>query len=285
MTMRPASKVVSWVGKVPANVGLYVVLIAVATLVIYPLFWMFSNAFRSTSAIQTSPLGLPTSLYLGNFEYIVNQTLVITWIRNSVVVTTASVVGIVGLSAMAAYAFDAFRFRGRELLYAFMLMGLMIPTVGVLIAAFTWVDFLHLVDSPLALIFTYWGWSSFGIAVMRDAFRSVPQEIKDAARVDGAGDWVIFARILLPNTRPSVTTVAIFNFMWVWNDFIYPLVFLQSPGNYTIAVGIMQFQGTYSYQWGWLMAALALSVIIPLIAYVLFQRQLVRGILEGALRG
>jgi ABC-type glycerol-3-phosphate transport system permease component len=123
------------------------------------------------------------------------------------------------------------------------------------------------------------------VMVLRNFFQSVPGEIKDAARIDGAGHLQMFARIMLPLARPSLATIAIFYFMWIWNEFIYPLVYMQSQEKYTIPLGVLFFNGKYTIDWGLQMAALTVATIPPLIVYYLFQKQFIRGILAGALKG
>jgi ABC-type glycerol-3-phosphate transport system permease component len=160
-----------------------------------------------------------------------------------------------------------------------------VPPQALIISGFKVMSILHLLDTYWALIFTYFGWSSFGIMVLRNFFQSVPREIKDAARVDGAGHWSIFSQIMLPLARPSLSTVAIFYFMWVWNDFIYPLVYMQSTAKYTVPLGILFFNSQYNVEWGLQMTGLTVATVVPLIVYYAFQKQFVRGILAGALKG
>jgi multiple sugar transport system permease protein len=263
---------------------MYVFLVLLAVIVLYPVVWMLYSAFKSDSEILQSVFSLPSSLYTGNFGKVLNSGMD-TWVYNSIFVSVVSVAGILVLSATAAYAFSAFQFRGKNALFIMLLIGLMVPPQAIVIAGFKWVSLLGLIDTYWALIFTYFGWSSFGILVLRNFFQSVPQELKDAARIDGASHWQIFTRIMLPLARPSIATVAIFNFMWVWNEFIYPLVYMQSETHYTIPIGVLQFQSRSGIRYGTQMAGLVVATSIPLIVYLLFRRQFVRGIFEGALKG
>jgi ABC-type glycerol-3-phosphate transport system permease component len=262
----------------------YPFLIVVAIVVLYPVVWMLYSAFKPDGAILENVFSLPSSLYLTNFSKVLNSGMD-TWLWNSFLVTTVSVAGVLVLSALAAYAFAVFDFRGKEALFILLLVGLMVPPQAIVIAGFKWMSILHFVDTYWALIFTYFGWSSFGILVLRNFFQSVPRDVKDAARIDGASHWQLFTKIMLPLARPSLATVAIFNFMWVWNEFIYPLVYMQSEVHYTIPLGIQQFQSRSGIQYGTQMAGLAIATAVPLVVYLLFRRQFVRGIFEGALKG
>lgn len=267
------------------GIVLYPIFILLAAVILYPLIWMGYSSFKDNPSIFANVFALPQSLYLGNYVTVFTEGAMGTYFRNSLVISVVSVAGLVLFASLAAYAFATFRFRGSTALFLLMLIGLMVPQQALIISGFKLMSILDLLDTYWALIFTYLGWTSFGIMVLRNFFQSVPREIKDAARVDGAGHWAMFSQIMLPLARPSLSTVAIFYFMWVWNEFIYPLVYMQSPEKYTIPLGVLFFNGRYNVEWGLQMAALAVATIVPLIVYYAFQKQFIRGILAGALKG
>lgn len=264
---------------------LYPLFLLLAALILYPLAWMLYSSFKDNAAIFASVFGLPKSLYLENYLTVFTKGSMGIYFGNSIFISVVSVLGLVVFSSLAAYAFASFRFRGSTPLFIVLLLGLMVPPQALIISGFKLMSILHLLDSYWALIFTYFGWTSFGIMVLRNFFESVPRDIKDAAKVDGAGHWAMFSQIMLPLARPSIATIAIFYFMWVWNDFIYPLVYMQSPEKYTIPLGVLFFNSRYNIQWGLQMAALAVATIVPLVVYYVFQKQFIRGILAGALKG
>jgi ABC-type glycerol-3-phosphate transport system permease component len=228
---------------------------------------------------------LPNSFYFGNYETVFTEGLMGVFFKNSLIVSIVSVSGLMLISSLAAYAFSTFEFKGKTPLFLFFLIGLMVPPQALIISGFKLMSVLRLLDTYWALFFTYFGWASFGILVLRDFFQSVPREIKEAARTDGAGHWAMYFRIMLPLARPSLSTIAIFYFMWIWNDFIYPLVYMQSNDKYTVPLGIMFLNGQYDIEWGLQMAGLAVAIIVPLIVYYVFQKQFIRGITAGALKG
>jgi ABC-type glycerol-3-phosphate transport system permease component len=267
------------------GIVLYPIFLLLAALILYPLVWMLYSSFKDNAAIFASVFGLPRSFYLDNYLTVFTKGSMGVYFGNSIFISVVSVLGLVVFSSLAAYAFASFRFRGSTPLFIVLLLGLMVPPQALIISGFKLMSILHLLDSYWALIFTYFGWTSFGIMVLRNFFESVPRDIKDAARVDGAGHWAMFSQIMLPLARPSIATIAIFYFMWVWNDFIYPLVYMQSPEKYTIPLGVLFFNSRYNIQWGLQMAALAVATIVPLIVYYVFQKQFIRGILAGALKG
>jgi ABC-type glycerol-3-phosphate transport system permease component len=264
---------------------LYPILALLAATILYPLAWMIYSAFKSNADIFSNVFALPRTLYLENFITVFTTGGMSVYFKNSLIVAITSVAGLVVFSSMAAYAFAHIQFRFKTPLFLFFLIGLMVPPQALIISGFKWMSILKLLSSYWALIFTYFGWASFGILVLRNFFQAVPSDITDAARIDGAGHWNIFAQIMLPLARPSISTITIFYFMWAWNDFIYPLVYMQSQDKYTVPLGILFFNGRYTVQWGLQMAGLAVATIPPLIIYLVFQKQFVRGLLAGALKG
>lgn len=264
---------------------IYPVFLAISVVILFPIVWMFYSSFKSNADIFANVFSLPTSLYLDNYREVFELAGLGDFFRNSVIVSVVSVVGLLALSTTAAYAFAFMRFRWKTPLFLLFLLGLMVPPQALIISGYGWMSILGLLDSYWALIFTYFGWSAFGILVIRNTFESIPREMVDSAHIDGAGHWGIFRHIMLPLARPSVSTVAIFLFMWIWNDFLYPLVYVQSEERYTLPLGIMFLNGKYSPEWGLQMAGLTVATAVPLLVYYVLQKQFVRGIMAGALKG
>lgn len=266
-------------------IAFYPFFLLVSAVILYPLVWMVYSSFKPNEDIFADVFALPRSLYLGNYQLVFADGAMGTYFKNSLIISVGSVAGLLAFSALAAYAFATFEFRGKNVLFVVFLLGMMVPPQALIISGFKWMSILKLLDTYWALIFTYFGWTSFGIIVLRNFFQSVPRDIRDAARVDGAGHWEMFTRIMLPLARPSLATVAIFNFMWVWNEFIYPLVYTQSNDKYTVPLGVLFFNSQYNIEWGLQMTGLTVATIVPLIVYALFQGQFIRGIMAGALKG
>lgn len=265
--------------------SLYPVFLLVTVTILYPLAWMVYSSIKKDADIFADVYALPKQIYWGNYITVFTTGGMGIFFKNSLLVAIVSVAGLLAFCAMAAYAFAAFNFRGKTALYLFFLIGMMIPPQALIISGFKWMAILKLLSKYWALIFTYLGWGSFGILVLRNFFQSIPQEIKDAALIDGAGHWQMLTRIMLPLARPSISTIAIFYFMWIWNDFIYPLVYMQDQNMYTVPLGILFLNGKYVVNWGLQMSGLAVATIPPLIIYFVFQKQFIRGILAGALKG
>ena len=265
-------------------VCLYPVFLLLSAVILYPVIWMVYSSFKPTNAIYNDVFSFPTSWYWDNYSKVFSDQMG-TYFLNSVIVSFTSVTGLIILSSLAGYGFAFFKFRGSTSLYLYVLIGLMIPPQALIISGFKLMSNLNLLNTYWALIFSYFGWVSFGILVLRNFFQGIPYEITDAARVDGAGHWSMYLRIMLPLARPSIATIGIFYFMWIWNDFIYPLVYMQSNDMYTVPLGIMYMNGQYEAEWGLQMAGLTIATMVPLLVYYMFQKQFIRGITAGALKG
>ncbi len=271
--------------RILGRLATYAVFIAVFVVVIYPLFWMFYSSLKDQWQIFANPFALPERINLDNYIKAWNAGNFNLYFLNSVIVTVPSVLSVLAVSSLAGYAFARFKFVGSRALFIFFLVGIMVPPQAVIIPSFLIVSRLGLINSFFALILTYLSWSPIGIFILATFFRSLPQEIEDAAKVDGASSFDVFWRIALPLAKPALATVAIFYFVWVWNDFIYPLLYLQSDVMSTIPLGLMLFQGRYRTDWGMLTAALSIAVAVPLLFYMIFQDKFVRGLTAGALKG
>lgn len=274
LAMRITTKVVS-----------YLIMLVVFFIVAYPLFWMFMTSLKEQWEIFDNPFALPSSLNFANYVNAWTAGDFNLFFLNSVIITVPSVIAVVLVSALAGYAFARFKFKGSRFLYVFFLIGIMVPPQAVIIPAFLIVSRLGLMNNYLALIFTYLSWCPIGIFILTTFFRSLPLEIEDAAKVDGASPLDIFWRIAMPLAKPALATVAIFYFVFVWNDFLYPLLYLQKDTMSTIPMGLMLFNGRYRVDWGMQNAALSIAVLVPLVFYMIFQDKFVKGLTAGAVKG
>ena len=263
----------------------YPPLLVIAITVLFPIMWMLYSSLKPQDAIFAHVFALPKSFYTGDYRVLFGSGGIMgRWLGNSALISFVSSAGIVVFASTIAYGLATFDFRGKQVLFFVCLLGLMVPETTVVIPGYMLISNLHLVNSPLALILTYCGWSSFGVLVLRTFFESTPRELREAAVIDGAGHWYIFTRIMLPLARPAVSTVAIFAFLWVWNDFLYPLVYLTQNSSYTVPLGVAQYYSRAGIDIGAQMAALSIATIVPLIVFLVFQRHFVRGLLAGAVK-
>ncbi|MDR2975112.1 MAG: carbohydrate ABC transporter permease [Propionibacteriaceae bacterium] len=261
--------------------GWYHVAMAVAVLIwLLPMLWMVCLALSNNQELtkhtqQLWPVGFTLDNILGVFS--VGQTA--RWFLNSVVVTSITTVGTVLLCAMAGYAFARIHFRGRTIVYASVLAGLMIPKEAMFVPLFTMVADIHMHNTYAALILPRIA-APLGVFLMTQFFSKVPLDVEEAARIDGAGSWRIFGSIMLPLARPAMVSLAIFTFVQTWNDYLWPLVSATKSEMFTITTGLASLQGNFAQatELGSLMARGLIGSLPLLIVFVLFQRHLIRGI-------
>src|SRR5688572_22032214 len=262
---------------------------------ILPLAWMISTPPRTNrAALLFLPTIVPNPPNFESYPQVLNHPRVDfpLFARNTVVVAGLAVVGTTFASAFVAYGFAKVRFRGRGLLFGMMLSTMMIPFPVIMISQFLlfrWLD-LH---TPIQFLGTFkplwlpwWFGTAFNIFLLRQFFMTIPDELSEAARIDGCGDVGIFFRIILPLARPALACVALFTFMHHWNDFLGPLIYLQDPQQYTLALGLQQLQGTQgtTTEWNVLMAGSVLVVLPVIVLFFLTQRTFIQGIATTGLK-
>jgi raffinose/stachyose/melibiose transport system permease protein len=270
----------------PGRLATQAVLLANAILVLAPMVIMALSAFKSTREIFQNPFGLPAVWRLENFSRVWVEARFALYFRNSVVVTLASLLIILAFGAMAGYALGRFRFAGNDALYLYFLSGLMLPIRLGIIPLFILMRNLRLLDTPWALILTY---AASGLPsavfILTGFFRALPADLDSAARIDGAGEWLIFRGVLLPLVRPALVIVTIYNLIPIWNDFFFPLVFIQSDRLKTLPLGMTAFFGQYYTDWALLFAGLTLAAVPVIALYVLLSQHFIRGLTAGAVKG
>lgn len=271
---------------VVATAGWYAVLTAFAVVTVFPFLWMLLTSLKGPAdpIASVPPELLPGHPTLANYQKVLTALPVLSFFRNSIVVAVA-VTGLnVLVSAMAAYPLAKMRFRGREAIFYLLLATLIVPAQLTYIPSFVLaVNVFHYYDSLPSVILPSLA-SAFNIFLMRQAFRGIPNDLIDAARVDGAGEWRVWWQILLPIVRPSMAAVAIFTFVTSWNDFLWPSLMLHNRDGMTLPVGLAALQGFFSSDFRSIAAGVTMTVIPILLFFVVVQRWFVRG-LAGAVKG
>jgi multiple sugar transport system permease protein len=272
-------------------------LIAGGVLMIAPFLWMVLTSLKTRAEVfGASPLSLPTGAHFENYERMWNALPGVTFgtfFVNSLKLATLTTIGQLVSSAMAAFAFAVIRFRGRGPLFALLLATLIIPYQVVLVPNFILYRFLphpfsasgNWIGTQEPLWVGAWLGGAFGTFLLRQFFLAIPSELADAARVDGANPWAIFRHIYLPLSRPALATLAIFTFMWSWNDLIDPLIYLRDLNQFTTTVGLAFFQGQFVGKWPEMMAGALVSLAPMIILFLIAQRYFVRGIALSGLKG
>ncbi len=269
-----------------SNGAWYIVLTAMAVITVFPFAWMLLTSLKGPNDLITSvpPQFLPNDPTLAAYVRVWDSLPIPSFFLNSTTVAIATGALNVLVAAMAAYPLAKMRFAGREFVFYLFLATLIVPAQLTYIPSFILaVNVFHYYDTLAALIFPNIV-SAFNIFLLRQAFRGVPDELVDAARVDGAGEWRIWWSILLPIIRPSLAAVAIFTFVTSWNDFLWPSLMLHTPEGLTLPVGLATLQGFFSSDFRSIAAGVTMTIIPILLFFILVQRYFVRG-LTGAVKG
>jgi putative chitobiose transport system permease protein len=273
-------------GRIREGLIWYPVLCTVAVVTVLPFVWIFLTSFKGPAdAIVSIPLQfIPHDPTLANYVRVWNQLPVAQFFLNSLVVAAGTTTVNVLLTSLAAYPLAKMVFRGRDTIFYLLLATFIVPAQLTYIPSFVLaVNAFHYYDSIFALIFPGLA-SAFNIFLLRQAFRTVPNDLIDAARIDGASELRLWWQILLPVIRPTLATVAIFTFVNSWNDFLWPSLMLHTREHMTLPVGLVALQGMFASDFRGVAAGVVITVIPILIFFVSLQRQFVRG-LGGAVKG
>ncbi len=264
------------------TLGTQILLWSYAAIVLGPLLLVVSNALRPTREIFKNPLGLPTSPSFESFVKAWEKANFNTYFFNSLIITVAAVLLATAVSALAGYMLGRYRFRGSAFLTAYFLAGLMLPFRLAIVPLFLLLNDMGLVDSRLGLILVYAATGiPFSVFILSSFFRQLPQELSEAARIDGAGEFTIFGRIMLPLVRPALATVIVFQFVPLWNDFFFPLVLLRSTDKWTLPVGMTRFFGEFQTDWSTLFAGLIITTLPLIVIFLLATKQIIAGLTAG----
>jgi raffinose/stachyose/melibiose transport system permease protein len=272
---------------VPRILAAHAALIAYSAVAILPVLFIVMNSFKSRRAIFTAPLALPgpASIDMSGYMTVLAGGAFGSYFLNSLVVTLASLAGILAFGAMAAFALAEYRFRLNTLTGLYLMLGIMIPirlgTVGILELMVR----THLVNTLVALILVYIA-SGLPIAVfvLTEFMRTISDDLKNAGRVDGLSEYEIFGWLVLPLVRPALSTVAVFTMIPIWNDLWFPLILAPGESTRTVTLGAQQFIGQYVTDWNAVLAALSLGILPVVVLYLLFSKNLIRGITSGAVK-
>jgi multiple sugar transport system permease protein len=262
----------------------HLVLFPLAVLMLVPMIWMVVTSLETLKETQLTPVLVPRSLRWQNYQQVLQLSQFPRWFVNTVIVTVVVVVGNLVFCSLAGYAFARLRFFGRDVVFILVLATLMVPFQVVMIPTFIIVRKLGMVDTLGALIVPNLA-GAFGIFMLRQFFRTLPIELEEAARIDGASRLGVLFKIVLPLSGPVLATLAVITFLWTWNDFLWPLITIYSPGHYTLQLGLLTFQGAHKSNTNLLMAANMMSMVPVLVLFFAAQRYFIRGIATTGLKG
>jgi raffinose/stachyose/melibiose transport system permease protein len=271
----------------PGRIAVHIALILYTILALGPILLILINAFKTRRAIFADPLGFPngqTFTTIGFDRVFANSDFGL-YFYNSLTVTVVSLVLIVLIGAMAAWALTEYRFRGNTLLSLYLAIGIMVPIRLGSVSILRMMVELNLVNTLTALILVYVAQGlPLAILILGEFIQQIPKDLRDAARCDGVSEYRIFFSIILPLISPAIATVAVFTMVPVWNDLWFPLILAPGDGKQTITLGVQQFIGQYVTDWNAVLASLTLAIAPVLVLYLLFSRYLVRGLTAGAVK-
>jgi multiple sugar transport system permease protein len=253
----------------------------------FPLMWMVSSSFKAEQRVfQFPPQLIPNPFCPQNYVEALTYKPFPVYLRNTAFLVVMNELAIVLSASFCAYGFARIRFPGRDLWFGLVLATLMIPQVVLMVPQFVIFRRLQWIDTflPLTVPF-FFGGGAFNIFLLRQFFRTIPEELADAARIDGCNEFTIFARIMMPLAKPALITVAIFTFLGTWNDFVGPLLYISSPEKFTLAIGLANFRGVLYTRWDLLMAFATAMTLPVLVVFFLAQRYFVEGVVMTGLKG
>jgi raffinose/stachyose/melibiose transport system permease protein len=268
------------------SLGTYVILTTWALIVLFPLYTMIVNSLKGQRDIFKSPFGLPTKITLDGYQNALSAGRFDLFFRNSIFVTVSSLVLILLLGSLAAYALARWKSRLSNLIYFFFILGLLIPIRLGTISIIQIIIALKLNNSLLGLIPIYVAMGiPIAVLVITAFIRSLPKDLIDAANIDGASEWQIYWNVILPLIRPALATVAIFNLIPIWNDFWFPLILIRQESSRTVPLGVTLLFGQYQTNWTNILSALSLATMPIIILYLLMASQFIKGLTAGAIKG
>jgi multiple sugar transport system permease protein len=274
-------------GQVVTDVLKYGILLLLSALFIIPWIWMISTSLKNPEELAIfPPIWVPSPIRWDNYLLAFQQAPFLSYLVNTLTIAIPAVIGAVLSNSLVAYGFAGVRWPGRDAVFALVLATLMLPGFVTFIPLYVTFRQLNWINTYLPLIVPTFLGNAFFIFLLRQFFLRLPEELSDAARVDGAGEWRIFHQIILPLAKPALAVVALFQFLHSWNDYFGPLIYLNDQAKYTIALGIANMQSAYGFSnFAWIMAATCMSILPIIVLFFFAQRSFIEGIALTGLKG
>jgi multiple sugar transport system permease protein len=278
MNVDVAARRLHW-GRIVERAVVLVLMLALTACFALPFYWLLATSLKPNDELFVfPPIWVPHQFEWDNYSSALNFFPFWQYLFNTLKICVGTVAGTLISNSLIAYGLSRIEWRGRNIVFLLILSTLLLPSQVTLIPLFIMFSHIGWVDTYYPLIVPAFFGNAFYMFLLRQFFLSIPAELGDAVRVDGGSEWTIFTRIILPLSVPALATVALFAFINAWNDFLGPLVYLESQSKYTLAIGLNTFLGQYGSQWSWLMAASA-TVFIPIVILFFFtQRTFIQGI-------
>ena len=268
-----------------AKIILFFILLVYLLVVATPFGVLFLNSFKSMREIYLKPFAITESFSLDNYVQAWEKADLGSAYINSLIVSITSIGGVLLFSSMLAFMISRYRFKFRRLIYIYIITGLALPARLAVIPIYVTLNQLNLIDTRIGLIMVYIATgTAFATFIIKGFMDSIPIEIEESARMDGATPWIIYWKIALPLTKPALVVVGLVNFVNVWNDFFFPLIILSSSSKETVPLAISVFFGEFSNQWHLIAAALSMSIIPIMLIFFVFSKNFISGITQGAIK-
>jgi multiple sugar transport system permease protein len=268
------------------SISAHAVLIILSLAFITPFLWLVSTSLKiDTQIFAFPPVWIPQPVTFEQYVKGLNYIPFLLYLRNTAIYCTLSVLGAIISSSLVAYSLARIRWPGRGTLFAIIIATLMVPAQVTLIPLFLVFKTLGWLDSLAPLIVPHFFLQPFSIFLLRQFFLTIPHELSEAARIDGAGEFQIYRSVIMPLATPVLATVGLFTFLATWNDYLGPLIYLNSPEKYTLSLGLAQFRGEHGVEWGALMAVSTVMIVPVLIAFFFTQRTFIQGITMTGIKG
>lgn len=267
------------------SISLNLVLILLGIITVYPFVWMLSSSFKQNKEIMALEQHLlPQAFIIKNYITMNERFDFMRFFGNSLFITIVVTIFVVYTSTICGYVLSKYEFKGKNVLFGFVLSTMMIPWCVTIIPKYSMIQAFGWMDSYKALIIPAM-FSGFGIFMMKQHISTLPNEILEAARSDGANEFYIFHKIVFPMARNGISSIAIFQFLWSWEDYLWPYLVINTKEKQLLSVGLKMFNGQYSTDYGALFAATTISIVPVLLIYLFFQKQFIAGIASSAVKG
>ena len=269
-----------------SNIFIYLVLILWGATTIFPFLWIINNSFKPSREVINSSFTLPTDFTWSNYLNAFDNLNILVAYKNSLLISGSVTIAVMILAAMMAFALTRYQFRGKEIIMAFIMASLMFPAFSTIIPVFRMMSQLKLINHNIAVILPQIaGNLSFAAVVMIGYMRGLPLEMEEAAYMEGARVRQVFTRIIIPLSKPSLATVAIFTFLWSYNDLFTQLIMIRRRAMYPVCALLNEISSKYGTDYGLMASSIAIIIIPVLIVYIFLQKNIIKGLTAGALKG
>lgn len=273
-------------GSLPGKVAVNVILMIFSITCIFPPIWLFYSSMKTNSEFYSNPIALPSSFNMDGYLNVLQKSDMLKWMGNTVRNTVLSLLLILLIGFVVGYFVARFKFRGRNFLYSYFLLGMLIPIHALMVPMYVLFTKTGLGDSWFTLIFPY---TAFGIPIavflVESYVRNVPKELEEAAAIDGSSFSRTLFSIILPVCKPILVTIGIIQFFSLWNEFTFSLILISDENLKTVSVGLTIFKGQYGTDYPQMMAAMFLAILPAILLYFAFSKQIIKGMVAGAVKG